>query len=85
MEFRWNDWNLDHTSQHGVDPEEAEWVVENAQTPYPRRIREDKWLVWGRGRGGRLVQVIYLIDDDGTNYIIHAHLLDELEKRRYRR
>ena len=26
-EFRWNDWNLEHTTKHGVPPEESEHVV----------------------------------------------------------
>ena len=35
MEFRWNEWNLDHVSKHGVTPDEAEYVVRNARRPYP--------------------------------------------------
>ena len=27
MEFRWNEWNVEHIAIHGVEPEEAEWVV----------------------------------------------------------
>ena len=37
MEFRWNEWNIDHIAEHGVRPEEAEAVVRNAKSPYPRR------------------------------------------------
>ena len=39
----------------------------------------------GRGVSGRFVQVCYLVDDDGTLYIIHARPLTDSEKRRYRR
>ena len=28
MQFRWNEWNSDHIESHGVDPEEAEVVVD---------------------------------------------------------
>ncbi len=85
MEFRWIEWNEDHVQQHGVSPEEAETVVERARTPFPRMIEDDKRLVWGRGRGGRLLQVIFLLDEDDTVFIIHARPLTQKEKQRYRR
>ena len=27
VEFRWIDWNIQHTAKHGVDPPEAEEVI----------------------------------------------------------
>lgn len=60
-------------------------VVENARPPYPEDIGDEKWIVIGRGIGDRLVQVVYLIDPDGTLYVIHARPLTDPEKRRYRR
>ncbi len=85
MVFRWNDWNTEHVGEHGVRPDEAETVVENARHPYPLRGEDDKWLVWGRGRGGRLLQVVFLIDAAEDIYIIHARPLTSHEKRAYRR
>jgi uncharacterized DUF497 family protein len=85
MEFRWNEWNIEHIARHGVAPEEAESAVRIAKNPFPRKIEEDKWLVWGTGRGGRFLQVIYVLDEDRTIYIIHARPLDDREKRRFRR
>ncbi len=85
MDFRWNDWNVDHVSRHGICPEEAEDVVLRAVRPFPRKIADDKWLVWGRGKGGRFLQVVFVLDDDGTIYVIHARPLDTAEKRRMRR
>jgi uncharacterized DUF497 family protein len=84
-EFRWNDWNLDHIAEHGVDRDEAEMVVTGAKQPYPLRYPDDKYFVWGRGPGGRFLQVIYLLDEDETMYVIHARPLTETEIRRYRR
>ena len=72
MEFRWNDWNVEHIAEHGVSPEEAEQVVRGATRPYPRKIERDKWLVWGRGRGGRLLQVVFVLDDEESAFVIHA-------------
>ena len=85
MDFRWNDWNEEHVEKHGVSPEEAERVVENARSPFPRAIGDDKRLVWGRGRGSRLLQVIFLPEEDDSAYIIHVRPLTEREKGRFRR
>ena len=83
--FRWNDWNLEHATQHGVSPEEAEGVVRRARPPFPRQLPDEKFVVWGRGQGGRWLQVVFLYDDDRTAYVIHARELNEKEKRRLRR
>jgi uncharacterized DUF497 family protein len=85
MEFRWNDWNMEHVANHGVSPGEAETVVRGAARPWPQKIEDDKWLVWGRGRGGRLLQVVFALDEDGTVFVLHARPLTEIEKRRFRR
>jgi uncharacterized DUF497 family protein len=52
---------------------------------FPMWRTDDKWLVWGRGRGGRLLQVVFVLDEDGTVYVIHARPLTEREKRHHRR
>jgi uncharacterized DUF497 family protein len=85
MDFRWNDWNLEHVGAHGVTPEEAEFIVAHAARPYPERIEEKKYLVLGLGWGGRFIQAVYLLDDEGTACIIHARPLTEAERRRLRR
>lgn len=85
MDFRWNEWNIEHLAIHGVDPEEAEGVVASASGPFPRRIGGDKLLVWGPGRGGRLLQVVFVLDDDGMAFVIHARELTNREKGIFRR
>ncbi len=85
MDFRWNQWNIEHLADHGVEPEEAEDVVVNASGLYPRRIGSDKLLVWGPGLGGRLLQVIFVLDNDGTAFVIHGRELTNREKGIYRR
>jgi uncharacterized DUF497 family protein len=85
MGFRWTDWNRNHVADHGVEREEAEEIVRQASPPFPRKIGNSKWLVIGRGRGGRLLQVIYILDPDETVFIIHARPITDREKRRYRR
>jgi uncharacterized DUF497 family protein len=85
MDFRWNEWNIEHIGLHGVTPDEAELVVRNAKRPYPRYRDDGKWLAWGRGRGGRLLQVVFVIDEHDSIFIIHARPLTEKEKKRYRK
>lgn len=85
MLFRWNRWNIEHIAAHGITPEEAEGVVRSAKDPYPRYREDGKWLVWGRGQGGRLVQVVFVLDPDDSIFIIHARLLTARETRRYRK
>lgn len=85
MDFRWNDWNLEHIAKHGVNPLDAEHVVERARAPFPLHREDDKWLAWGKGREGSFLQVVFVLDDDGTVYIIHARPLTTREKQRFRR
>lgn len=85
MLFRWNEWNIEHIAEHGVDPEEAEAVVEKARQPYPQARDDDKWRAVGRGYGGRWLQVIYIFDPEDTVYVIHARPLTDREKKRERK
>ena len=62
MGFRWNDRNLEHVARHGVDPDDSEHVVATANQPYPLARADEKWLVWGATREGRLLQVVFVID-----------------------
>jgi uncharacterized DUF497 family protein len=72
-------------SRHGVTPEDAEDVVRSARVPFPLVQDNEKYLVWGPGTGGRLFQVVFVIDPDHTVFVIHARPLTDREKKRYRR
>jgi uncharacterized DUF497 family protein len=85
MEFRWIDWNIDKVHSHGVEPEEAEEAVGNARPPYPRKDLDGRWLVQAQSDGGRFLQVVYLVDPEGTLFIIHSRPLTEREKKKLRR
>jgi len=85
MTFRWNRWNVEHVGTHGVMPEEAEAVVEGARRPYPLLREEEKWLVWGRTRWGRWLQVVYVLDGEDRAFVIHARSLTGRERARARR
>lgn len=85
VDYRWNDWNIGHIADHRMSPAEAEFVVNGARPPYPKIIREGKRLVIGQTREGLYAQVIYVLDEDATAYVIHCRPLTDREKRRYRR
>lgn len=84
-EYRWNEWNVEHIARHGVRPDEAGEVIDGARSPYPMERTDEKWLVWGRTHGGRIVQVVFLLDPDDVVYVIHARDLTPREKRQLRR
>ena len=65
--------------------EQAEEVIRGTGQPYPQHREDDKWLVWGRTRAGDLLQVVYILDEDDSIYVIHARPLTTREKRRFRR
>ena len=85
MEFRWIDWNIQKCVRHGVRPVEAEYVVRHASRPYPCQIGDEKALVRGQTDAGRYLQVIYLLDEDETVFVIHAMPLTVKKKRTHRR
>jgi hypothetical protein len=84
-EFRWNDWNLEHATRHGVGRFEAERLIDGPPRGWPRQVGNGKLMVQGRGQGGRFIQVIYIIDDDGTIFIISAMPLTTRRRRSGRR
>jgi uncharacterized DUF497 family protein len=85
MEFRWNGWNIGHVQEHGVLPRDAMLVVEGSRESDWVYRGDGKWLVRGRGRGGGLLQVVFMLDADGTVFVTHARLLTDKEKKRLRR
>ncbi|MGB7159328.1 MAG: hypothetical protein WBD40_14765 [Tepidisphaeraceae bacterium] len=85
IDFRWNDWNLNHIAEHGVTIEEAEHVVEHADAGYPEPIGDGKYRVRGQSRDGRYLQAVYIYDPAAVVYVIHARDLADREKRNLRR
>ena len=83
--FRWNDWNVEHIADHGISPDEAEYLVDHVKPPYPEQIGDGKWRVPVQTANGRYIQVIFLFGPDDTVYVIHARNLNDREKRQLRR
>ena len=83
-EFRWNDWNMAQATKHGCTLSEVESIIRGAHRGFPRKHGNGEWLVIGRGVGGRMVEVIYVLDADETIYVIHAMPLTARRRRRGR-
>ena len=81
-QFRWIDWNREHATKHGCSIEDIEFVVKRAARGFPRKSARKTWLVIGRGAGSQLMEVVYLLDDDGTAFVIHAMPLTTRRRRR---
>ena len=73
--------NREHATQHGCTISEIESVVRNPPRGYPRHTGDEKLMVIGRGQGGRLVQVGYVVDDEGPIFVIHAMPLTTRRRR----
>ena len=39
---------------------------------YPRHVGDGKLMVIGRGQGERFIRVVYVIEDGGPIFVIHA-------------
>ncbi len=88
MEFRWIEWNIDKVVDHGQNARPEPRALARADVaadPYPQHRQDDKFLVWGATTAGRLLQVVFPLDQDDSVFIIHARPLTEREKRRRRR
>jgi uncharacterized DUF497 family protein len=84
-DFRWIAWNVGKVEGHGLEVDDVEHVVIGARRPYPKPMGNEKWLVIGSTRGGKVIQVIYLVDEDSRLFVIHARPLTPKERSRRRR
>lgn len=81
-DFRWNDWNLDHATKHGVSISDIEYVLRKYM---PGFYRGDRYAVRGQTRSGYWIQVVYIRDPEGSVYVIHARPMTDKEKRNERK
>jgi uncharacterized DUF497 family protein len=62
--FAYDDWNREHVQKHSVSCADAEYVVENARPPYPKKIEEGKFMVYGPSRAGEILEVVFAFKTD---------------------
>lgn len=75
--FVWNRWNVQHIANHGITPQEAEFVVEHATGKYPQKIGNNKYLAWGWSDDRRPIQVIFILL---ASEAVDIELLDLLDR-----
>jgi hypothetical protein len=80
-DFRWIPWNLDKIDLHGCGRHEVEHLVRNPGRGWPRKGLDGRFSVQGRGAGDRMIQVVYVLDRDGTAFVIHAMPLTTRRRR----
>jgi len=81
--FAWNEWNLEHVAKHGVTRQEAEYVVSNAETPFPWPLDDERMVVLG-WTGTRYIQIIFILTTPERDiYIIHARPLDKKDWQQF--
>jgi hypothetical protein len=83
-DFRWNDWNTEQATKHGCTIGEIQSIVRYAGRGFPKYVGNGKWLVYGRGTGDRMIEVIYVLDSDDTIFVIHAMPVTLRRRRRGR-
>jgi hypothetical protein len=55
--FWWDDLNIEHIAEHGVEPQEAEQVVAHARLV--RKAGQGKYLAYGQTDAGRYLTVVF--------------------------
>jgi uncharacterized protein len=81
-DFWWDDDNIDHIADHGVEPYEAEEVITNR--PWLKRRGEGKYLAYGQTDAGRFLVVVFAPKTTGRLRVVTARDMTPTEKRRYR-
>ena len=81
-EFWWDDDNIDHIADHGVEPYEAEEAIANRL--WLKRGGEGKYLAYGQTDAGRYLVVVLALKADDRLRVVTARDMTPAEKRRYR-
>lgn len=78
-DFIWDDGpggNVEHIAEHGLTPEEVEFVIEHPDW-VERSRSSDRTVAHGQTRDGRYIVAVYDLVDDITIYPVTAYEPDE--------
>ncbi|MYC96784.1 MAG: BrnT family toxin [Caldilineaceae bacterium SB0661_bin_32] len=83
-ELYWDDYRIEHISQHDVEPDE---VWEACEDPFhlSRRHGRDRYLLYGQTSDGRYLFVVLEYFEDSVYKPITARDMTDREKGRFRR
>jgi uncharacterized protein len=82
-DFDWDEQNVDHLARHGVEPDEAESVLDD--TPLILHTEDDKYLAYGQTDAGRYLLVVFVRKSASLIRVISACDMTEAEKKKHRR
>jgi len=88
-ELLWDDWNVEHIADHGVEPDEVEeacydphhWVERAGTTRYGLV----RYRLYGQTENGCYLFVAIDREYDNVFYVVTAREMASVEKRRFRR
>jgi uncharacterized protein len=81
--FWWDDENIEHIANHGVEPFEAETVIANASLI--RKAGQGKYLAYGQTDDGRYLLVVFAPKERDRLRVVTARDMTAGEKRNLRR
>ena len=82
-DFEWDEQNMDHIARHGVEPDEAESLLDGV--PLILRTEDGKYLAYGQTDEGRYLLVGFVRKSAALIRVISARDMTDGEKKRHRR
>ena len=81
--FWWDEINIAHIANHGVEPYETEELLDN--NPKILRAGSDKYAAYGQTELGRYLLVVFAFKSENRIRVITARDLTKAEKKQLRR
>lgn len=82
-DFDWDDANISHVAQHGVEIEEVEEVF--SDEPQVRRSRDRRYIALGQSWVGRYLAIIFEWRFGSVIRVVTARPMTKAERQRYKR
>lgn len=80
--FWWDEENVEHIANHGVEPFEAEAVIEYATLV--RKVGRGKYVAYGQTDSGRYLMVVFAPKENRRLRVVTARDMTAAEKRQIR-
>ncbi len=81
--FWWDEKNIEHIANHGVEPYEAEEVIDDQ--PFIGKAGNGKYAAYGQTDAGRYLLVVFAEKSEYRLRVITARDMTNAEKKRHRR
>ncbi len=81
--FWWDENNIEHIANHGIEPYEAEEVIDD--DPRILKAGKDRFSAYGQADSGRYLLVVFALKPEQRIRVITARDLTVTEKKRLRR